>query len=631
VTPVKRTTQPRTIRVLAIPQTDTALPVPATSGISRSASPIFSKPPPVAGRQRSRQPSLSSVTIPDTPTGEKISDNASMTTESVSRASSPLPNRAASASARIVSKNQQKKERQERVKEERKASEPEIMLASALIMQEPIMGRKKKSKKTGGVATATSTPIPSRPTSPGPIPKLMEISIVEEFTPPMQATAAAPEPVTVAEAPTSGDRREASGEVEPAKKPVALPASIIADLQASGDLDPFGLEIFKAASGLSVRHDITTADLGNIAPPAGLNDDELATLEDGQSVRRHGTDGRTSSRLLVTPSKKCLRGLTKEMEDRLLELDRRIRASKPPLKFAYRCGSLQAQAIASAAGLQHGGRTAHELLQDLADSMTCPSPSNTSTANTANVVSKPPAYADDALAYLNQFILPPLPVREGATPPIGSAIPRTYTTGDPTYSVSGIDVSNTTSNTNVTSISGTGPINFSKAAMNLPPGVAGMHSLGSVTVDLPPGTEPGAVETLPAVKQALANAVSAVTAAGGFGSNGVLSRGFDIAAQVVPNSGAPSSWTFTGPGSTVSHFAPNNPLSGTAAQTALEGSSTWASASAHMAGNRLWDWSLRLEEAEAAMMTSRRECEGYEKKLAGLVKKNRRLALGGLH
>ncbi len=190
------------------------------------------------------------------------------------------------------------------------------------------MGRKKKSKKTGGVATATSTPIPSRPTSPGPIPKLMEISIVEEFTPPMQATAAAPEPVTVAEAPTSGDRREASGEVEPAKKPVALPASIIADLQASGDLDPFGLEIFKAASGLSVRHDITTADLGNIAPPAGLNDDELATLEDGQSVRRHGTDGRTSSRLLVTPSKKCLRGLTKEMEDRLLELDRRIRASK---------------------------------------------------------------------------------------------------------------------------------------------------------------------------------------------------------------------------------------------------------------------------------------------------------------
>ncbi|KAI9873304.1 MAG: hypothetical protein M1830_000557, partial [Pleopsidium flavum] len=161
---LSRQSQPRTIRVLPTSKTEIQPPVQASALLPSVASPVATSKLP------SSQPSLASINRPATPVSELISDNASMTSTSVSRANSPPPTKVGIAPVRQVTKSQQKKERQARAKivEESKKSEETVEKAAPEEPEQaPIIGRKKKAKKpTTSDATASSTPAPSRPGSP---------------------------------------------------------------------------------------------------------------------------------------------------------------------------------------------------------------------------------------------------------------------------------------------------------------------------------------------------------------------------------------------------------------------------------------------------------------------------------
>jgi len=628
-TPIKRSTQPRTIRLVATPKTE-VLPVVSPALISTPSG--LPARPSTIGRLPSRQPSIASMTVPGTPASEKISDNASITTESISRSGSPAPSRVGSAPVRIKTKSQQKKERQERgrMMDELQPTQ-EMSPGIEDTKQEPIMGRKKKTKKpTIAGATKTSTPSSTRSASPAPASvKPQESQPVVESPaktppPPPSKPAAKPAAGKPVEIPEPKVESKPPVAQVPEKKSANLPTSVIAELHASGDLMASALDFFKAAPGLNFRAEITAADIAGASPQPPLSPEEISQLDTGRPVRRGGSGGRIASRVLITPSRRYLRGLTRESEERYLDLEKLILSSKPPLKYTARQHSLS--------------RSADDMLKEMAAALSRPLPTVPSAAAgpsnvfpssemSSNAVNagKIAAYADDALAYLNQFILPPLPPRSKSGEPaashtIGSAIPRTYTTGDPTYSVSGVDVPPAPATQNLLNAPNPATVNaYTNIAANAASAAAvAAHAAGlninaanatatlnkadallqSLGVDLLTG---------PAMKAALANVSANVTPAQGAAfaslakSVGMLEN--VAAAGLAHGQQGQHGWNQV--------------------MNAMAGMGVNLNAMAGMMG-------LGTDEAESAMVASRRECEVLEKKMAGLVKRNKKV-LGTIH
>jgi len=315
------------------------------------------------------------------------------------------------------------------------------------------------------------------------------------------------------------------------------------------------------------------------------------------------------------------------LEDRYLDLEKFILSSKPPLKYTARQDSLS--------------RSADEMLKEMAAALTRPLPTVPSAA--AGSVNVPPtsdmaanpgkmaAYADDALAYLNQFILPPLPPRSKTGEPaaphttIGSAIPRTYTTGDPTYSVSGVDVPQAPP-TPQTILNAPNPATLNPATLNAYTSIAANAASAAAVAAHAAGlnvSSANATATLnkadallqslgvdlltgPAMKAALANVSANVTPAQGAAfaslakSVGMLEN--VAAAGLAHGQQGQHGWNQV--------------------MNAMAGMGVNLTAMAGMMG-------LGTEEAESAMVASRRECEVLEKKMVGLVKRNRKV-LGGI-
>ena len=268
----------------------------------------------------SRRTSLTSIQQPSTP-----SDNASFTSASLSRANSPPPSRVGTAPVRQMSKAQQKKERQARAKQAEEVSKVEqspIKLEEPAIVQEPIVGRKKKAKKTQQ-GTAESTPAPTRPTSPEakdivatetqeePVPALptKEIKKINAKATP------APEPKKVEEPP-----RPPTPSVDDQQKQLTA-AALFSSLIETGELDPgVSDSIFKTAAGLNTRFDNTT-DLISPANRPVLTDEEAHQLDAGQAICIEDRKGRCT---VVLPDRRPLPGFSRPQAQRFLDLVARI-------------------------------------------------------------------------------------------------------------------------------------------------------------------------------------------------------------------------------------------------------------------------------------------------------------------
>lgn len=515
-TPTKRTPQPRTLRVTATPKTE-ASPTPATADtLSSAAQHAMQKTSRATSRQTSRRPSDASTNVAETPANETIADTASVATDSISRAGSPPPasSRVGTAPVRDKTKSQVKKDRQERAKALADEQPAKSSAQAEPVVAAPVVGRKTKKtkpKKTTPVRAQSkaSTPDISQPPSPGLSNK--------QPKPEEPATSSKVKTDETTELSSAKDPPEASiedilGDVQAGKAEPATPAAIIKELQDRGEVD---VDISKLLSEPSYRNINNRSDapswedIMNVTAPKSLTSEEVTALNRGEAVRREGPNNRTSSRLMISPSKKCLPRLTKELEDRYLEVEKRVLATDPPYRYTHQRGEA-AKTLASI----------DDMLRDVTAILTRPPKTNrqqqtylgqrrsssakktrrsTSSSDGAKPQIQPPSqqgYASDALAYLNQFILPPLPAPPRPNPmkpqtatamgaqtgtagnstaytaatgqtaqsAPGAAIPRTYTTGDPTYSVSGVGGQPSTS------VTATGPIpqspNTQSAAAN---------------------------------------------------------------------------------------------------------------------------------------------------------------------
>ncbi len=280
---------------------------PASPSISTSAT---------TSKQASRRPSMTSMHRPGTPLDERISDNASFTSTSISRANSPH-GRVGSAPVRKMTKSQQKKERQARAKLAEGAAKAEEPAPKVEEVQAPILGRKKKTKKDKTAGTAESTPTVTRPTSPSPKEEVTEEKEEVSATPvtPVKENIKGSSKVFIDKetntpsspaTPATGDQQKAS----------ITPASLFAQLLKDGEIMASAAELFKSFSGINHRAEPLEPDSACI-DQSMLSEEELRLLDCGEAIVHRKAP---SDHVVVLPDRKILLGFTAEQASRYVEL-----------------------------------------------------------------------------------------------------------------------------------------------------------------------------------------------------------------------------------------------------------------------------------------------------------------------
>ncbi|KAI4686054.1 uncharacterized protein J4E88_003891 [Alternaria novae-zelandiae] len=585
--PIKRAGAPRTLRVVATLKTEVPPPVSAASQPSLPQIPTVDK-------LRSRQASIASVNIPGTPS-EMISDTASVTSTSFSRASSPPPigGKVGTAPVRKKTKSQAKKDRQER----KKQIEEEILednKSDVEVMQAPIIGRKKKAKKPTTNAKPIAAAFKSQPASPKP-------ATVEEEQP---------------EVPTVASRRVSSAKISATATPEPEPEpeqpkekrehsaqSIMADLQRTGELLASTLEFFKPLSS-SLAHATRSTQNGNVSTPPDLklhfSQADLEALAKKKPVRLNSQDAKPDSRTLITPNGKFFWGLTEELENKALELEKHIEELKGHARFHPRKQNAHGHSVTTSAhsndvlpaiatALKEAGKKLNtnggqqmprlDNSSGLLGSTNLPLPPVQ--GQDASMPQVPPPQQQqtpaDAGAYLNQYVLP-----KTDNPPPNQPRPEMAAVGG----APGAGTANISVNSN----------RLAKAAKAVVEGGA----VGSTEID---GMGLMAADRL----------------------GGVFVQGLE--ALVGAGLGYQSSQEFGLDGNGNITFG-NGGGSGLDMQGLMNAIETTAGMGGYGNTRRGRGSVLTMEEAEQAMHAARREHDVLEKKLNALIKKNKKLATG---
>ncbi|RKF61627.1 putative rna recognition domain-containing protein [Erysiphe neolycopersici] len=402
---------PKTLRLTSAPK-----PEAMSNNITSSSSLNSSLPSQVPV---SRHPSVASnikLESPDTPTSEMVSDNASITSTSLSRANSPPPTRVGSAPVRATTKSSQKKQRQAQ-KEKGRAGIEAIVTTEPEVEIAPIMGRKKKQKKdrihrsTSGLAPALS-----RPQSPGagsmigdvtePMKENINNKEKAEYLSKEKINESVPSKISSKVSDAKDNTKEKTRnlttmdctssenvkiEEEPTTKPPPTPAAIFQKLLSTGAIkDPSELAFLKNISS-SYRH-IDLPDKFNgfeITPKLIITTEEHETLLAGKSVHKISEAGH---RIMLTPNGDCVRNLSEEEEKLYLEYQSRLAKSTGPAMFV---------------SAKHAGQNGFTMIGGRAVPSGPPSYfPTTNKGNGLDAVSK--IQRDEALNYINQYVLPTL-------------------------------------------------------------------------------------------------------------------------------------------------------------------------------------------------------------------------------
>ncbi|KAL7770187.1 hypothetical protein CFE70_000120 [Pyrenophora teres f. teres 0-1] len=567
--PIKRTAAPRTLRVIATPKTEVPSPLSTASVPSLPQIPTVDK-------LRSRQASIASINQPGTPASDLISDTASIASTSMSRASSPPP-----------------QERKKQIEEE----QLEDNKSDVEVMQAPIIGRKKKAKKPTANPKPIAAASKSQPASPKPA------TVEEEH---VETPAAVPRTVSTVKVSTPEPEPEAEPEQSKERREYNAQA-IIADLQRTGELLASTLEFFKPLSS-SLTHVSRAAQSGNMATPPDLklhfSEADLDALAKKKPVRLNGHDGRPDSRTLITPKGKFFYGLSEELEAKALDLEKHIEALKGHARFHPRRQTAHGHSMAAqshsndvlpaiATALQEAGK---KLNTNGGQQM--PKLDGSSAMLGSTNVPLPPVQAQDvpipqvpppqqqqtpadAGAYLNQYVLP-----RTDNPPPNQPRPEMAAVGGPP----GAGTANMSVNAN----------RFAKAAKAVVEGGA----VGSTEID---GVGVMAADRLGGVF------VQGLEALVGAGLGYDPTQDFSRSTSLKSGAKKPSLEEY------VNNMDMKTLINAMEVATGMEGvvSSQWRGSL------------LSVGEAEQAVHAARKEHDVLEKKLMALVKKNRKLALGG--
>ncbi|UKZ59840.1 uncharacterized protein TrAtP1_001131 [Trichoderma atroviride] len=332
---------PKTLRV-----------VPSSVKIeARSASP---SPAPISSVVVSATGKPGNSHRPGTPASEMISDTASITSASVSisRAGSPPLSKIGSAPVRGTTKSQQRKQRKDVLKQETKilAETPKTETTE----HAPVIGRKKKQKKEkppkeSNASSSAATPIEPPREEMETRSKGNRKQITDDnhqgdsknegtrysHGATLDSGSSEKEIQETATALPASSLLGTSESTDKAlERPQSSPASVFADIKESlwtAAIDR--LQLLKPVSSNSSRLDNNASnaigkkeDCKECSCRCGeMQDADLAALRAGRPVRKQfHTDG---SRMLITPHGDCIRGLTPEEEDTFLALQTAIAAT----------------------------------------------------------------------------------------------------------------------------------------------------------------------------------------------------------------------------------------------------------------------------------------------------------------
>ncbi|OCK79991.1 hypothetical protein K432DRAFT_416990 [Lepidopterella palustris CBS 459.81] len=631
--PIKRSA-PRTIRVLPTPKSENPPPLSASSAASMP-------PLPSVVKLRSRQASVTSLNQPGTPASEFISDNASIASTSISRANSPPPGTVVgSAPIRQKTKTQAKRERQERAKqiadEKNMVMEDFVKSSDPEPVQAPIVGRKKKAKKSAAVssnATAASTPAISLPASP----KTATHNKAEEERDASESSSSAPAPAAI---PSASATKKASPtkSTSPTKSSQPLPpspdppksskftqssqsqptaASILADLQRTGDLLASTLEFFKPLSA-SISHLTRTgtpATSPSVDPTSipshpdlriHFSEADLDALAKKLPVHLGGEDGKTSTRTLITPQGKFLWGLSKELEERVLELEKRVEEIKGIARWRPQGQkSYQHPQLHNATGRVGKGDYKTDVLPAIATALKeagaklgkqAQTQSATSSTGTKYAThAKDNAAFDDALAYLNQWVLPSDSPQSGT---LHTQMPRSEaaSVGGPAPSLAPSSLKNNA--------------DFAAAAAKIVAAGGGdAHRTANLAAAAKLVAAGGGDVNMIPIPDLENLGVFAAEVLGGY-----VVQGLEALVGVDGTGGVFGGTAYGGTGGV--------------SRTYGAGEGAGGRGGAGMGGSA--GSVLSLEEAEQAMIQSRKEAEQLEKKVNALVKRNRKILSGAV-
>ncbi|KAJ5662125.1 uncharacterized protein N7477_009741 [Penicillium maclennaniae] len=329
------TRQPRILRVVETPKPAPPPPVGTAPSVAASTT--------TADKSRSQE-----TDRPDTP-GDYGSEADFFPSTSASRANSPpASSRIGSAPVRSITKSQAKKERRQKAKEA-EAKNVETVPVPQELVQAPIMGRKRKTKK------ATSTPTDS---ADGPAASVAEsASPIKASVGPPKKDESKPEPPKKVkekeqpvpeikqartEAPSAPPKphveeawhshntvQQATKDAEESGrsiKDILLERTkplheILAQMHRSGSLDLNKSLLFNPV-GLGQRTDMkcTADDYDQLKKPLELTEEHRKALRRGEPV--HIGNGQLKNRCLITPRGSVLRHLEPEEEARYLQLEK---------------------------------------------------------------------------------------------------------------------------------------------------------------------------------------------------------------------------------------------------------------------------------------------------------------------
>jgi hypothetical protein len=469
----------------------------------------------------------------------------------------------------------------------------EEVKSDAEVVQAPIIGRKKKAKKPASTPKPIAAAFKTQPASPKPATVEEEHSDVPIPAPRRVSSVkipavATPEPEPEPE--SSKEKREHNAQ------------SIIADLQRLNELHPSELEFFKPLSSSLTHASRTTQSTSASAPPdlkLHFSEADLDDLAKKKPVRLDGQDGKPDTRTLITPSGKFFWGLNPDLEAKALELERHIEDYKGYARFHARKPTAHGHSFATqshsndvlpaiATALKEAGKKLNtnsgqqmpklDPSSGLLSSNNLPLPPVHTSETSAHQIplqhqQQTPA---DAGAYLNQYVLP-----KTDNPPPNQPRPEMAAVGG----APGAGTANISVNAN----------RFAKAAKAVVEGGA----VGSTEID---GMGLMAADRLGGVfVQGLETLVGA-----GLGYQSTQEFGLDSNGNITFGRGTTGGMDYQGL---------MNAMESTAGMGGYGGNARRSRGSV-----------LSMEEAEQAMHAARKEHDVLEKKLAAIMKKNKKLA-----
>lgn len=300
-------------------------------------------------------------------------------------------------------------------------------------VQEAITSRKKKSRKAATPGGASSTPTTSRPASPKP-------RKVEEPAPPVPRipTPEAPKPVvekkieTPIPSPTPAPVVAPAPHPSPPSPPAITPASIISDLRSNSNLVSTALDnlfrpIAQSNTHYKASQPVTAHDLGvprslQKNPEIKIHPNQLySMLSNHHGLHYGGEDDRIWSRGVITPGGAHLRHLEEALENRFIELEKELRTR--PMELQYH--------PLPNTKLPPGGLDAEFPQFDLiaykreVEVMEGRKRDPNAMEKAVEEGSKKGSFlVDTAGKYVNEFVMPPVPIIAPPPPAAGSAFSK---------------------------------------------------------------------------------------------------------------------------------------------------------------------------------------------------------------